>query len=210
MEEKSQTEVTAVEPTAKPEEKKSLGKKILDVVTGKKEDPATNQVEDEPTAEDKKDEAAGESVITEEKLQEALEKAKAEAIAEYQRNQEEQARKASLTPEELKAEEDAQKDKELESLKHDILVRDCKDKAITELSSDGYPVELAGILDYTNEQTANESLKTVKKIFADCLEQGIKERLKGKTPNGLNASSDINDLEDRKAKLRSSMGIKKK
>ena len=109
-----------------------------------------------------------------------------------------------------KAEEDAKKDKELEKLKHDILVRDCKDSAVKNLSTAGLPVELADVLDYTSEETVEKSLGVVKDVFVACLEKGIKERLKGKTPVGLNANKDITEIGDRKARMQKIMGINKK
>lgn len=211
MEEKSQVIETAVDTTAQSDtgEKKTLGQKIKEAVTGKKNTDPAQQTANEPTAEDKVNDAeAGNETITAEQMNAAIEKARQDAVAEYQKQQEEAARKAAMTPEELKAEEDASKDKELEKLRHDLVVRDCKDAAIKELDKAEYPVELADILDYTSEDSAKESLGKVMKTFADCLEKGIKERLKGKTPNGLNATNDINDFADRQAKMRKAMGIK--
>ncbi len=199
MEEKSQVDNGK-------EEKKTLGQKITGIFNkDKTEEPAVV----EPTAEKKTDDPVEES-YTKAQYDEAVEKAKADAIAEYQQQQEEQARKDKMTPEELKAEEDAKKDKELEKLRHDILVRDCKDNAIKEFSDAGLPIKLADVLDYTSEETVKNSLGIVKSVFTECLEQGIKERLKGKTPVGLNTTKDIAEIVDRKAKMQKIMGINKK
>lgn len=210
MDVKSQVTEPAVEPTAPTEEKKTFGQKIIDAVTGKgKTNPATPTAE-EPTAEDKADDPEEKGVITVEQMNEAIEKAKQDAVADFQKQQEEEKRKASLTPEELKAEEDEAKDKRLSELEHEILVRDCKDNAIKKLNEAGYSVELADILDYSSKEASEKSLKTVMTVFANCLEDGIKERLKGKTPLGLNANNDINEIQDRQAKMRMAMGIKQK
>ena len=199
MEEKSQVDNVK-------EEKKTLGQKITSIFgKDKAEEPAV----EEPTAEVKVEDPTEES-YSKAQFDEAIEKAKADAIAEYQKQQEEQARKEQMTPEEIKAEEDAKKDKELEKLKHDILVRDCKDNAIKNLSTAGLPVELADVLDYTSEETVEKSLGVVKDVFVACLEKGIKERLKGKTPVGLNANKDITEISDRKARMQKIMGINKK
>lgn len=199
MEEKSQVDNVK-------DEKKSLGQKITSIF-GK--DKTEEQVVEEPTAEAKVEDPVEES-YSKAQFDEAVEKARADAIAEYQKQQEEQARKEKMTPEEIKAEEDAKKDKELEKLKHDILVRDCKDSAVKDLSNAGLPVELADVLDYTSNETAEQSLEVVKGVFISCLEKGIKERLKGKTPVGLNANKDITEISDRKARMQKIMGINKK
>ncbi len=200
---------TAVETTTATKDEKSLGQKIKEVFTGKK-DEAT--AEDIVTAEEKIDDPEDKSAVSNSNadLQTTIEQAKQEAVAEYKKQLEEQERKSKLSPEELKAEEDAEKDKELERLRHDILVRDCRDKAITELNNAGFPVELADIIDYTSEETAKESLSKIKKVYADSIEKGIKERLKGRTPTGLNANNDINSTADMQAKIYKQMGIKTK
>lgn len=210
MDGKSQVTEPAVEPTAPTVEKKTIGQKIIDAVTGKGKTAPDTSTAEEPTAEDKIDNQDETTSITLEQMNEAIKKAKQEAVAEYQKQQEEEARKASLTPEELKAEEDEAKDKKLVELEHEILVRDCKDSAIKQLNAAGFSVELADILDYSSKEASEKSLKTVMTVFSNCLENGIKERLKGKTPNGLNANNDINELQDRQARMRKQMGIKEK
>lgn len=196
MDDKSQ--VTDPEVKADGEEKKTLGQKIMGALKGTKES-------DEPTAEDKKDTPA--DAPTQEEL---IAAAKQQAIDEYIKAQEEKARKEKMSPEELKAEEAQEKDKELEKLKHDLLVRDCRDKAVKSLDEARLPVALADILDYTTEETAEKSLATIQKVFTDCLEQGIKDRLKGKTPEGLNSTTAINSFEDAQARARKAAGLKEK
>lgn len=197
MEDKSQ--VTEPEVKIDGDEKKTLGQKIMGAIKG------TKETSEEPTAEDKKDDPA--DAPTQEEL---IAAAKQQAIDEYVKAQEEKARKEKMSPEELKAEEEQAKDKELERLKHDLLVRDCRDKAVKSLDEARMPVALADILDYTSEETASASLATIQKVFAECLEQGIKDRLKGKTPEGLNSTATINSFEDVQARVRKAAGVKEK
>ena len=46
------------------------------------------------------------------------------------------------------------------------------------------------------------------KTYSECLENGIKEKLKGKTPEGLHSNAAINDMQDKQNKMRKYMGIK--
>lgn len=199
MDDKSQ--VTEPEVKADGEEKKTLGQKIMGAIKG------TKETHEEPTAEDKKDDPAEADVPSQEKL---IAAAKQQAIDEYIKAQEEKARKEQMSPEELKAEEDQEKDAKLAKLEHDLLVRDCKDAAIKTLDAARLPVALADVLDYTTEETAKTSLAIIQKVFAECLEQGIKDRLKGKTPEGLNSTATINSFEDAQARVRKAAGLKEK
>lgn len=199
MDNKSQVNEPEVKPDG--EEKKTLGQKIMGAIKG------TKETHEEPTAEDKKDDPAEADVPSQEEL---IAAAKQQAIDEYIKAQEEKARKEGLTPEELKAEEDQQKDAKLAKLEHDLLVRDCKDAAIKTLDAARLPVALADVLDYTTEETAKTSLAVIQKVFAECLEQGIKDRLKGKTPEGLNSTVPINDYADMTARARKAAGLPEK
>lgn len=198
---------TAVETTATKDEK-SLGQKIKEVFTEKKDEtPAEDIVTAEEKIDDPEDKTAGSS---DEDLKTAIEQAKQEAVAEYKKQLEEQERKSKLSPEELKAEEEAEKDKKITELEHQLMVRNCKDNAVKILDEKKLPVSLADILDYSTEESATKSLDVVTKTFTECLENAIKERLKGKTPTGLNANNDINSTADAQAKIFAQMGVKTK
>lgn len=172
--------------------------------TIKKED-----VVEEPTAEKKLDDPKGEATkTTNVDLDKAIAEAREQAIEEYKQQLEEQKRKEKLSPEELKAEEDAKKDKKINDLEHELMVRNCKDNAIKTLDEKNLPVALAGCLNYESEETAQKSLDTVSKVFTECLEEELKNRLKGRTPTGLNANNDINSTADAQAKIYAQMGIK--
>ena len=192
---------------------KTIGEKIKEVVFGKKSDEETSEVvettvETEPTAEEPKADEVQEDVLSKEDMDAAIEKAKAEAIEEYKKAEAEKERKASLTPEELKAEEDAEKDKKIQALEHEIMVNNCKNDAIKKLDEAGLPVKLADIINYSTKETAEASLDHIIKTYSECLENGIKEKLKGKTPEGLRSNTAINDMQDKQNKMRKFMGIK--
>lgn len=192
---------------------KTIGGKIKEVVFGKKSDEEPSEavettVETEPTAEEPKADEVQEDVLSKEDMDAAIEKAKAEAIEEYKKAEAEKERKASLTPEELKAEEDAEKDKKIQALEHEIMVNNCKNDAIKKLDEAGLPVKLADIINYSTKETAEASLDHIIKTYSECLENGIKEKLKGKTPEGLRSNTAINDMQDKQNKMRKFMGIK--
>lgn len=205
MDGKSQeTVVETTETTATNE--KSLGQKIKEVFTGKKdEEPAEDVVTAEEKVDDPEDKTATNGDVD---LATAIEQAKQEAIAEYQKELEEKERKSKLSPEELKAEEDAEKDKKIIDLEHQLMVRNCHDNAVKTLDEKKLPVALADILDYTSEESATKSLDVVAKTFTECLENAVKERLKGRTPTGLNSNNDINSTADMQAKIFAQMGVK--
>lgn len=176
-----------------------------------KEDTTVKQdgVAEEPTAEKKLDDPKGEAQkTTNVDLDKAIAEAREQAIEEYKQQLEEQKRKEKLSPEELKAEEDAKKEKRISDLEHELMVRNCKDNAIKTLDEKKLPVALASCLNYESEETAQKSLETVSKVFTECLEEELKNRLKGRTPTGLNANNDINSTADTQAKIYAQMGIK--
>ena len=130
---------------------------------------------------------------TEADLQARLEAAKAEWAAQQQ----EQARLEKLPPEErAKAEADAQRE-ELEGLRAQLLQRDLKDAALKQLEKDGFPAGLADLLTYTDKEAMEKSMAHVQGVFKGCLEAAVKERLRGKTPEGLGgAASAENAIRD--------------
>lgn len=174
-----------------------------------KEDTTVKQdgVIEEPTAEKKLDDPKGEKT-TNVDLDKAIAEAREQAIEEYKQQLEEQKRKEKLSPEELKAEEDAKKEKRISELEHELMVRNCKDNAIKTLDEKNLPVALASCLNYENEESAQKSLETLSKVFTECLEEELKNRLKGRTPTGLNANNDINSTADTQAKIYAQMSVK--
>lgn len=201
-----------MEEAQETKQEKTIGEKIKEVVFGKKSDEEQSEVETtveaEPTAEEPKEDEAQEGALSKEDMDAAIEKAKADAIEEYKKAQAEKERKASLTPEELKAEEDAEKDKKIQALEHEIMVNNSKNDAIKKLDEAGLPVKLADIINYSTKETAEASLNHIIKTYSECLENGIKEKLKGKTPEGLHSNAAINDMQDKQNKIRKYMGIK--
>lgn len=159
---------------------------------GKAEAPAPAEGTDTTPAPAPKQEPEGKT-YTEADLQARLEAAKAEWAAQQQ----EQARLEKLPPEErAKAEADAQRE-ELEGLRAQLLQRDLKDAALKQLEKDGFPAGLAELLTYTDKESMEKSMAHAQEVFKSCLEAAVKERLRGKTPEGLGgAASAENAIRD--------------
>ena len=159
---------------------------------GKAEAPAPAEGTDTTPAPAPKQEPEGKT-YTEAQLQAQLEAAKAQWAAQQQ----EEARLSKLPPEErAKAEADAQK-KEVEDLRAQLLQRDLKDAALKQLEKDGFPAGLAELLTYTDKEAMEKSMAHVQEVFKSCLEAAVKERLRGKTPEGLGgAASAENAIKD--------------
>ncbi|MEY8232841.1 DUF4355 domain-containing protein [Oscillospiraceae bacterium 50-16] len=178
--------------TPTPEQQTTFQKWLAGLFGGKEASPAGQ--ESDPAASDKgsKQEPQGKT-YTEADLQAEIEKAKAAWAAEQQ----EQARLAKLTPEErAKAEADA-KDQKLADLEAKLLQRDLKDTALAKLEKEGFPVGLADLLTYTDQESMEKSLGRVQEVFKASLEAAVKERLRGRTPEGLGgAATAENALKD--------------
>lgn len=179
--------------TPTPEQQTTF-QKWLAGLFGSKEVPAADQEKDTAGAgEGGKQEPEAGKTYTEADLKAEVEKARAAWAAEQQ----EQARLAKLTPEErAKAEADA-KDQKLADLEAKLLQRDLKDAALAKLEKEGFPVGLADLLTYTDQESMEKSLGRVQEVFKASLEAAVKERLRGKTPEGLGgAATAENALKD--------------
>ncbi len=90
-----------------------------------------------------------------------------------------------LSPEE-RAEEDAKKkDAELTELRAKVLETDLRKKAEGVLLKEKLPNGLLDLLDYTSEEKMTKGLDSLIPIYREAIEAGVKEKLRGKTPEGL-------------------------
>lgn len=177
--------------TPTQEQQSTFQRWLAGLFGGKEAAPA---VQESDLAADKggKQEPQGKT-YTEADLKAEIDKAKAVWTAEQQ----EQARLAKLTPEErAKAEADA-KDQKLADLEAKLLQRDLKDAALAKLEKEGFPVGLADLLTYTDQESMEKSLERVQTVFKASLEAAVKDRLRGRTPEGLGgAATAENALKD--------------
>lgn len=182
-------------PTA--EQQNAFQKFLGSLFGGKDKEAAPPAAEGGPAPADGAKQEPGGTTYTEADLQAKLEAAKAAWAAE----QEEQARLQKLSPEDrAKAEADA-KDKKLTELETKLLQRDLKDTALARLQKDGFPVGLADLLNYSDQASMEQSLEHAQGVFKATLEAAVKERLRGKTPEGLGGAANAeNALKDQIAR----------
>ena len=109
----------------------------------------------------------------------------AEAKAAWEAEQQEKQRLAKLSPEERA------KEQELTKLRAELLQRDLKDAALKKLTDEGFPGGLADLLTYTDQESMEKSLKHTQEVFKGALEVAVKERLRGKTPEGLGGGAKV-------------------
>ena len=172
---------TAQQPAAPTAEQRTAFQKFWDALFGGKEDPAPGSGEGEDTKKDgdpapKEDEGTQPEAKDGKSYSEAELTAKiAEAKAAWEAEQAEQQRLAKLSPEERAKAEGEAKEQELTKLRAELLQRDLKDAA----------VGLADLLTYTDQEGMEKSLKHTQEVFKGALEVAVKERLRGKTPEGL-------------------------
>ena len=164
---------TAQQPAAPTAEQRTAFQKFWDALFGGKEDPAPGSGEGEDTKKD------GDPAPKED------EGTQPEAKAAWEAEQAEQQRLAKLSPEERAKAEGEAKEQELTKLRAELLQRDLKDAALKKLTDEGFPVGLADLLTYTDQEGMEKSLKHTQEVFKGALEVAVKERLRGKTPEGL-------------------------
>lgn len=115
------------------------------------------------------------------------------AKSQWQAEQEEQARLAKLSPEERAKAEAAKTSDRIAQLEAQLLAHDLKDKAVARLSGDGYPVGLADLLPLTSEQDMTAACDKLTEAFDAAVAATVKERLRGKTPEGLGKGANANE-----------------
>lgn len=99
-----------------------------------------------------------------------------------------------LTPEEKAKEEQEKKDSEIASLRSQLLQKELRENATKALETDGFPVGLADVLDYSSKERMEATLANTTKVFKESLAVAIQTRLKGKTPEGLGGAASAENL----------------
>lgn len=89
---------------------------------------------------------------------------------------------ARMTKDEQKTYMQNKKDKELSEREHKVARAELMAEAKNTLSSDGLPVELAEVLNYTDADSCKKSMQTVKDTFQKAVEAAVNEKLKGDKP----------------------------
>lgn len=173
-----------------PEKVSALQKFIDGLFGGKKSEETKDDPKDaeKPSGDDPKKEVN--KSFSQDDVNAAIDAAK----KQWQDEQSEQERLKKLPPEEREKAEQEKKDKELETLRSQLLQRDLKEKAVSALDKEGFPVKLAETLDFSSKENMEQSLKNTMDIFRDSLKVAIETRLKGKTPEGLGGAARTENL----------------
>lgn len=94
-----------------------------------------------------------------------------------------EALKVSKMTKEEQAQHEAQKKAdELAKREAAILERELKASAKEKLIADNYPVSLAEIINYTDEDSVNASIEVIEKAFQSSVQTSVDEKLKGGKP----------------------------
>ena len=81
------------------------------------------------------------------------------------------------------------KDEQISQLKKELFKANMKDQINNRLTEEGIPVKAAELIQYTDEAGTLKSLETVISTIKELVSDGITERLRGKTPEGLGKSA---------------------
>lgn len=100
----------------------------------------------------------------------------------------EAARFKKLSPEEREEEEAKKKEEELTTLRKKVLETELRGKAALVLTEAKLPDGLLDLLDYTSEENMKKGLDRLIPLYRASIEAGVKEKLRGKTPEGLGSS----------------------
>lgn len=109
---------------------------------------------------------------------------------------EEQARINQLPEEERQKREEISKDDEISRLKAEIAKRDMQEKVLAALEEKQLPVGIAKLVQYGDEESTMKSLDAVIDVFSSAVQEGVRQRLRGRTPEGLGAASVLNSTKD--------------
>lgn len=88
------------------------------------------------------------------------------------------------------------KDGQIEALKAELLRKELQEKVNFRLDEVKLPLGISKLVQYTDEAGTMENLETVITTVNQLVADGIKLRLRGKTPEGLGAANNRNILED--------------
>lgn len=117
-----------------------------------------------------------------------LEKRLAEEKQKWIEEQQKKVEFEKLSAEEKAEALAAEKDEKIRSLEKIILEGKLREDVIGRLSKEGYPVRLAEMFAYTDAERVDKDYETLTSVFKQCLSEAVSQKLKRKTPEGLETS----------------------
>lgn len=91
-------------------------------------------------------------------------------------------RLAKMTAEEKAAEEAKKREEDLTRREQEVTRRELRTQVLGTLSERELPAELADMVDYTDADAANESIKKLEKSFRAAVQRGVEDRVRGSAP----------------------------
>ncbi len=129
---------------------------------------------------------------TEKELEDALQLEKDKLLKELENQKELEA----LPIKERAEAEQKMANSRIEELEKKLLKKDLKELATSTLTAEGLPIELSQLLNYDSKENMLGSLDDTKNVFEKCLAKAVQDKLKGKTPQGLNNNTNIKVAEN--------------
>ncbi len=193
MEENKEQMLDGQETGVIDSEQAGVVKRFFDALTGVVKSPAETATQD------------GAQQLTEtataDEQEKTFEQKIADERAKWEQELEEKKKLAEMTPEARAEAERAKQEERIKSLENQLAKKELTEAAIASLQKDGYPTQLANLLDYTDESAMKKSLSSVTAVFKDAVAEAVNTRLKSKTPDGLGgAAGSENLLRDQIAK----------
>lgn len=176
--------VEAMKPTQEKEQVESETKNSdIEIQTEEKSAENKKEIISTVTEETQSDETQGDE--TEVKPEEkSYTKAEMESILEEKKKEWESKQMNSLSKEE-----------QIKKLEAELFKRDLKEKVVARLSEAHMPASAADVIAYTNEAETMERVEVFITTFKQILQSSIKERLRGRTPEGLGNSNNIENTD---------------
>lgn len=106
-----------------------------------------------------------------------------------EQNRMEQERIQSLPEAERLKQELILKETEISQLKAEQEKRDLKTEVIAKLEERRLPASVADILSYSDRESTLKSLDKIMGVFESLVQEGVNNRLRGKTPSGLGGAA---------------------
>lgn len=135
------------------------------------------------------------------KVTQALKTARAKWDKEQEEKISEAKRLSKMTAEE-KAKAELEKEKaEIEAREKAVALKELQAEAKAQLTDRNLPKEFVALLDYTDADTVKESIDNIEKLWADAVQKGVADKIKGSDPlPGAKENKTLSAIERKKAK----------
>lgn len=116
-------------------------------------------------------------------------------------------RLAKMTTEERAAEEARKREGDLTRREQELNRREMRAQMLDTLAERGLPAELADMIDYTDAEKADASLKKLEKAFRDAVQRGVEDRIRGGAPKAGGGKGQVDGVTAAFARLNPNLKI---